>query len=59
MKGYVGPRFAIQVLLQLKRILPKTSEKSIHQKHFLSVTWKGISALIDPDEKEIGAGMER
>jgi hypothetical protein len=37
----------------VKRILPKTSEKFYAPKTLLSVTWKGISALVDPDEKKV------
>lgn len=37
----------------VKRILPKTSEKFYSPKTLLSVTWKGISALIDPDERKV------
>jgi hypothetical protein len=37
----------------VKRILPKTSEKFYAPKPLLSVTWKGISALIDPDERKL------
>jgi len=37
----------------VKRILPKTSEKFYAPKPLLSVTWKGISALIDPDERKV------
>ncbi len=37
----------------VRRILPKTSEKFYAPKILLSVTWKGISALIDPDERKV------
>jgi hypothetical protein len=37
----------------VKRILPKTSEKFYVPKPLLSVTWKGISALVDPDERKV------
>jgi len=37
----------------VKRILPKTSEKFYTPKTLLSVTWKGISALVDPDERKV------
>lgn len=37
----------------VKRILPKTSEKFYAPKPLLSVTWKGISALVDPDERKV------
>jgi hypothetical protein len=37
----------------VKRILPKTSEKFYSAKTLLSVTWKGTSALVDPDEKKV------
>jgi hypothetical protein len=37
----------------VKRILPKTSEKFYAPKILLSVTWKGISALVDPDERKV------
>jgi hypothetical protein len=37
----------------VKRILPKTSEKFYSPKTLLSVTWKGISALVDPDERKV------
>jgi len=37
----------------VKRILPKTSGKFYSPKTLLSVTWKGISALVDPDERKI------
>lgn len=37
----------------VKRILPKTSEKFYAPKTLLSVTWKGISALVDPDERKV------
>ncbi|CAG0957405.1 hypothetical protein METP3_00615 [Methanosarcinales archaeon] len=37
----------------VKRILPKTSEKFYLPKTLLSVSWKGISALIDPDERKV------
>ena len=37
----------------VKRILPKTSEKFYAPKTLLSVTWKGISALVDTDERKV------
>jgi hypothetical protein len=37
----------------VKRILPKTSGKFYSPKTLLSVTWKGISALVDPDERKV------
>ena len=37
----------------VKRILPETSEKFYAPKTLLSVSWKGISALIDPDERKV------
>jgi len=37
----------------VKRILPGTSQKFYVPKTLLSVTWKGISALIDPDERKV------
>ncbi len=37
----------------VKRILPGTSEKFYMPKTLLSVTWKGISALVDPDERKV------
>lgn len=37
----------------VKRILPKTSEKFYSPKTLLSITWKGISALVDPDERKV------
>lgn len=37
----------------VKRILPRTSEKFYAPKTLLSVSWKGISALIDPDERKV------
>ena len=37
----------------VKRILPKTSEKFYLPKTLLSVSWKGISALVDPDERKV------
>lgn len=37
----------------VKRILPGTSRKFYAPKILLSVTWKGISALVDPDERKI------
>lgn len=40
-------------LPSVKRILPKTSEKFYLPKTLLSVSWKGISALIDPDERKV------
>lgn len=37
----------------VKRILPGTSQKFYVPKTLLSVTWKGISALIDPEERKV------
>ncbi len=37
----------------VRRILPKTAEKYYTPKTLLSVTWKGISALVDPDERKV------
>lgn len=37
----------------VKRILPGTSEKFYMPKTLLSVKWKGISALVDPDERKV------
>jgi hypothetical protein len=37
----------------VKRILPLTSQKFYAPKTLLSVTWKGISSLIDPDERKV------
>lgn len=37
----------------VKRILPGTSQKFYAPKTLLSVTWKGISALVDPDERKV------
>lgn len=37
----------------VKRILPGTSQKFYVPKTLLSVSWKGISALIDPDERKV------
>ncbi len=37
----------------VRRILPKTAEKYYMPKTLLSVTWKGISALVDPDERKV------
>jgi hypothetical protein len=37
----------------VKRILPQTSEKYYAPKTLLSVTWKGTSALVDPDERKV------
>ncbi len=37
----------------VKRILPKTSKKFYLPKTLLSVSWKGISALVDPDERKV------
>lgn len=37
----------------VKRILPKTSEKFYTPKTLFSVTWKGVSALVDPDERKV------
>jgi hypothetical protein len=37
----------------VRRILPKTSEKFYAPKTLLSVTWGGISALVDPDERKV------
>ncbi|HEX7628178.1 MAG TPA: hypothetical protein VF354_04575 [Candidatus Methanoperedens sp.] len=40
-------------LPSVKRILPGTSEKFYAPKTLLSVSWKGISALVDPDERKV------
>lgn len=37
----------------VKRILPGTSQKFYVSKTLLSVTWDGISALVDPDERKV------
>ncbi len=37
----------------VRRILPGTSEKFYAPKTLLSVTWAGISALTDPDERKV------
>ncbi len=37
----------------VRRILPKTSEKFYAPKTLLSVTWEGVSALVDPDEQKV------
>lgn len=37
----------------VRRILPKTSEKFYAPKTLLSVTWGGVSALIDPEEQKV------
>ncbi|GEM_PF-956730 len=37
----------------VRRILPGTSEKFYVPKTLLSVTWEGISALVDPDERKV------
>jgi hypothetical protein len=37
----------------VKRIMPQTSEKYYAPKTLLSVTWKGTSALVDPDERKV------
>ncbi len=37
----------------VRRILPKTSQKFYAPKTLLSVTWGGVSALIDPDEQKV------
>ncbi len=37
----------------VRRILPGTSEKFYAPKMLLSVTWRGTSALIDPDERKV------
>lgn len=37
----------------VRRILPKTSEKYYAPKTLLSVTWEGVSALVDPDEQKV------
>ncbi len=37
----------------VKRILPKISQKFYAQKTLLSVTWRGFSALVDPDERKV------
>ncbi len=37
----------------VRRILPRTSEKFYAPKTLLSVTWKGVSALVDPEERKV------
>ncbi len=37
----------------VRRILPKTSERFYAPKTLLSVTWGGVSALVDPDERKV------
>ncbi len=37
----------------VRRILPETSEKFYAPKTMFSVTWKGISALVDLDERKV------
>ncbi len=37
----------------VRRILPETSEKYYAPKTLLSITWDGISGLIDPDEHKV------
>lgn len=37
----------------VRRILPGTSEKFYTPKMLLSVTWAGVSALVDPDERKV------
>jgi len=37
----------------VRRILPKTSEQFYTPKTLLSVTWGGVSALVDPDEQKV------
>lgn len=37
----------------VRRILPKTSERFYAPKTLLSVTWEGVSALVDPDERKV------
>ncbi len=37
----------------VKRVLPATAEKFYSPKTLLSVTWEGISALIDTDERKV------
>lgn len=37
----------------VKRILPHTSQKYYAPKTLLSVSWKGLSALVDPDERQV------
>ncbi len=37
----------------VKRVLPYTSEKYYAPKMLLSVTWKGTSALVDPEERKV------
>ncbi len=37
----------------VRRILPRTSEKFYLPKTLLSVTWKGVSALVDPEERKV------
>ena len=37
----------------VRRILPETSKRFYAPKTMLSVTWKGVSALVDPDERKV------
>ncbi|NJD75922.1 MAG: hypothetical protein FIB08_02325 [Candidatus Methanoperedens sp.] len=37
----------------VRRVLPTTSGKFYAPKTMLSVTWKGVSALVDPDERKV------
>lgn len=37
----------------VRRVLPVTSRKFYAPKTLLSVTWEGISALVDPDDKKV------
>jgi hypothetical protein len=37
----------------VRRILPDTSKKYYAPKTLLSVTWQGISVLVDPEERKI------
>ena len=45
-KGVIG-------IPTVRRILPETSKKYYMPKTLLSVSWKGVSALIDPDKREV------
>jgi len=37
----------------VRRILPETSKRFYAPKTMISVTWKGVSALVDPDERKV------
>ncbi len=49
----VGASSANEGVPTVRRILPKASEKFYAPKTLLSVTWGGISALVDPDERKV------